>query len=151
MTHTNQQMKELLAARVEIARGHYREALAILDALAASSPLNQAATLILKGESYEGLHDAPKAYSAYREAQVLAPDLAAAVLREGVLSYKMGDRVKAKMLLQRYVKRESGNAEAFYYLSLCEDRTEQQTAFQRQVVMLDGPHGNWSELLAHSE
>lgn len=143
-------MKELLAARVEIVHGRYREALALLDAFSPSSPLNQAARLILKGESFEGLHDAPHAYSAYREAQLLAPELAAGLLREGVLSYKTGDRAKAKRLLYRYVDMEGGNPEAFYYLSLCEDRVEEQSAFQRQMIVLEGPSDSWSELLARS-
>jgi Flp pilus assembly protein TadD len=137
----------LLAARLEIAAGRYREALELLDRIPARSPEEEAQKLVLSGLSFEGLNDVARASDAYSRAQSLAPAFPVPILREGVLRYRRGDRDGARALLSRYVGRESGNPEAFYYLSLCEQDPLRLATFVSKVAILDGPTGTWSSEL----
>jgi Flp pilus assembly protein TadD len=140
----------LLAARVAIAEARYREALDLLDRIPARTTEEEAQELVLVGQSFEGLNDVARASQAYTRAQSLAPTLPAPILREGVLRYHRGDTEGARRLLYRYIELESGNPEAYYYLSLCEHDPGRRVPFIGKVAVLDGPTGTWSSALLRS-
>ena len=149
MTDTDGEQR-LLAAKLEIVEGRYRDALDLLDRIAARTAEEEAQKLVLVGQSFEGLNDVANAHDAYSRARSLAPEFAAPILREGVLRYRRGDREGARALLYRYVDLESGNPEAFYFLSLCEQDPVRKGTFVRKVVLLDSPVGTWSSELLRS-
>lgn len=140
----------LLAARVEIAEGRYREALDLLDDIAADTAEEEADKLVLSGQGYEGLNDAARAHDAYTRARSLAPGFPAPTLREGVLHYHGGDRERARALLYRYVEAEQGNPEAFYYLALLEEDPPRRADFVRRLAILDSSTATWSSELFRS-
>ena len=141
----------LLAAKVAIGEGRYQEALDQLDQIEVDSPEDEAQKLVIAGQSFEGLNDAGRAHEAYARARALAPELAAPLLREGVLLYRRGDREGARILLYRYFQVEPGNPEALYYLALCElDRSRRAEAVRRLAV-LDGPSAAWSRELLDTD
>ena len=121
----------------------YRESVGELGSIATKTPEEEALKLVLLGESYEGLVDSARAFAAYAKAESAAPQISVAILREGVLHYKMGDPLRARDLLSRYVQREGGNAEAFYYLFLCEYDADTKASLARTVILLDAPSGAW--------
>lgn len=140
----------LLAAKLEIADGRYRKALDLLDRIKTRTVEEEAEKLILRGEGLEGLNESAQAREAYVRAQSLVPGFAISILREGVLRYHRGDVEGARILLHRYVERESGNPEAFHYLALCEQNPARKATFVRKTVALDGPDGLWSRELRQS-
>lgn len=142
--------QRLLAAKLEIVEGRYRDALDMLDRVAASNTQEEAQKLVLVGQSFEGLNDVARAHDAYARARSLAPEFAAPILREGVLRYRRGDLEGARVLLYRYVDAESGNPEAFYFLALCEHDPLRKATFIRKAVILDSPVGTWSSELFRS-
>jgi Flp pilus assembly protein TadD len=141
---------QLVAAKVELAGSRYRNALGLLERITACSAEEEAQKLVLLGESFEGLNDAARAHDSYAQAQSIAPAFAVPILREGVLRYYRGDLEGARILLYRYVDRESGNPEAYYYLALCERDPLRKAALVRKVAILDGPTGAWSKELLQS-
>ena len=142
--------RQLLAARLDLAAGAYRQALDALNRIAAPTSEQEAHRLILAGQCHEGLNDAGRAAEAYDRAHALDPRLHVAVLRQGVLRYRRGDLDAARRLLSRYVQLEPGNPEAFCYLALCEPDPPRRSAFARRVAILDGPAGTWSRELLRS-
>lgn len=143
------QYGRFLEAKLRISERKYREALQQLDRIAASTPEEESLKLILLGQCYEGLPAIARALTAYRQAEKVAPPGSAAVLRQGILQYKLGDRQSAMTLLRRYIDMEPGNPEAFYYLFLLlrDDDPHERARFARKVVLLDGPNGFWSAQL----
>jgi tetratricopeptide (TPR) repeat protein len=137
----------LLAAKLAIAEGRHREALDLLDGVVAYTAREEAEQLVVAGQAFEGLDDVAGAHASYARAQTLDPALQAPLLRRAVLLYRGGDREGARLLLRRYVEIESGNPEAFYYLSLCELDPDRNATFARTVAILDGPGGAWSREL----
>jgi Flp pilus assembly protein TadD len=137
----------LLAAKVQIGKGRYREALDLLARLPTETPEEEAHKLVLSGQGYEGLDDSWRAHHAYARARTLAPSFPAPILRQGVLHYLGGDREGARRLLYRYVQLEPGNPEAFYYLALCEQDPPRRANFVRTLVLLDSPTSTWSSEL----
>jgi Flp pilus assembly protein TadD len=142
--------RQLIAAKVELAGGRCPEALILLDRITARTAEEEAHKLVVSGECFEGLNDAARAHDAYSQAQSIAPAFAVPILREGVLRYHRGDLEGARLLLYRYVERESGNPEAFFYLALCERDSPRRAALIREVAILDGPTGAWSSQLLQS-
>jgi tetratricopeptide (TPR) repeat protein len=141
--------RQLLAAKLHLAAGAYRQALDALDRIAALTPDEEAYRLVLAGQGHEGLNDATRASEAYDRAHALAPELHVPILRQGVLRYHRGDPEAARRLLSRYIQLEPGNPEAFFYLALCEPDPARKSAFAVRVAILDGPAGTWArELLA---
>jgi Flp pilus assembly protein TadD len=141
----------MLTIKLKISEGSYKEALQLIERISAPSlEEEEAQKLVLAGQSFEGLNDVASAREAYSRAQSLAPAFSAPILREGVLRYRRGDLEGARSLLYRYVERESGNPEAFYYLVLCEPDERRKAAFIRKVAILDGPTGTWSKELLRS-
>jgi tetratricopeptide (TPR) repeat protein len=138
---------EFLAAKVHISQHKYRESLGELGHIATKTPEEEALKLVLLGESYEGLVDSARAFAAYEKAESLAPEISVAILCEGVLDYKQGDLLRARDLLSRYVRLEGGNAEAFYYLFLCEYDADRKALLARKVILLDASGGVWSTRL----
>jgi len=141
-----------LEAKLKISQGKYRESLREAEAITAKTPEEESLKLILMGQSYEGLLDSAHAFAAYDKAQAVTPLCSAAILRRGVLQYKMGDLVEAERQLSRYVRLEPGNPEVFYYLFLLslaqDDARDTRAKLARKVSLLDGPNGFWStELL----
>jgi tetratricopeptide (TPR) repeat protein len=142
--------RQLLAAKLDLAAGAYRQALDALDRIAAPTSEAEAHRLVLAGQGHEGLNDAGRASEAYDRAHALAPELHVPILRQGVLHYRRGDPEAARQLLSRYIKLEPGNPEAFYYLALCEPVPARKSALVRRVAILDGPTGTWSRELLRS-
>jgi tetratricopeptide (TPR) repeat protein len=140
----------LLAVKVALAEGRYREALDLLDDIPAPSSEEDAHKLVLAGQAFEGLDDAARAREAYQAAQSRAPGFPAPLLREGVLRYHRGDRAGARMLLYRYVDVEPGNPEAYHYLALCEEAAERRAEVLRKLAILDGPTAPWARELLGS-
>jgi predicted Zn-dependent protease len=136
-----------MAAKVKISQEGYRDALRELEGTITSKPEEEAIKLLLLGQANEGLNNTAQALAAYRKARSIAPNLSVAVLREGVLKYKLGNLEEAKQLLSQYTKLESGNPEAFYYLFLlahCQGDTDKKAMFTERVIALDAPNGYWS-------
>jgi tetratricopeptide (TPR) repeat protein len=142
--------RQLLAAKLDLAAGAYRQALGGLDRMAALTAEDEAHRLILAGQGHEGLNDVGRASAAYDRAHALAPGLHLPILRQGVLRYRRGDPEAARRLLSRYVQLEPGNPEAFFYLALCEPDQSRRSAFVRRLAILDGPAGTWSRELLRS-
>ena len=140
----------LLAAKLEIAESRYREALYLLDRITAHTAEEEAQKLVLSGQCFEGLNDVARASEAYSQARSIAPTVLVSILRQGVLRYRRGDREGARALLYRYVELESGNPEAYYYLSLCEQDPLHKAAFVTKLLILDGPTATWSRELFRS-
>jgi Flp pilus assembly protein TadD len=149
MTDTDRDYR-LLAAKAEIAKGRYREALDLLAGVPAESPEEEAYKLVLSGQSFEGLDDSARAHDAYARARSVAPAFPPPILRQGVLHYRGGDREGARRLLYRYVQLEPGNPEAFYYLALCELDPPRRASFARTLAVLDGSTATWSSELLRS-
>jgi tetratricopeptide (TPR) repeat protein len=145
--HVHTQWDRFLAAKVKISQGKYRESLTELDGISVSTQEEESVKLILMGQSYEGLDDRASAFAAYKKAASADPLGSAAILREGVLHYKMGDPKLANILLSRYVRVNTGNPEAFYYLFLCEVIEKERLESAKKVIVLDGPDGFWSTKL----
>ena len=142
--------RQLLAAKLDLAAGAYRQALEALDRMAVLTSEEEAHRLVLAGQGYEGLNDAGRASEAYDRAHALAPELHVPILRKGVLHYRRGDPEAARRLLSRYIQLEPGNPEAFFYLALCEPDPSRRSAFASRVAILDGPAGTWSRELLRS-
>lgn len=143
---TFKQYGKFLVARVRLADGRYREALAELDGITANTPEEDAIKLLLLGQSYEGLDDSRSAIAAFRKALSLGPAGSSGLLREAAYHYKWGDLVRARGLLYRYTEMEGGNPEAYYYLFLSEDNAMRKAAAARKLIALDGS-GYWSTQL----
>src|SRR5262245_20072211 len=142
--------QQLLAVKLRIAAGTYREALDLLTEIVVSGPAEEAHKLVLVGLSFEGLNDVARASEAYDRAASLAPGFHTPVLRQAVLHYHRGDVEAARRLLLRYVQLESGNPEAFFYIALCELDPPRRSAWLTKVAVLDGPSGSWSDELLRS-
>jgi tetratricopeptide (TPR) repeat protein len=142
--------RQLLAAKLDLAAGAYRQALDALDRIVALTAEEEAYCLVLAGQGHEGLNDAGRAGEAYDRAHALAPELHVPILRKGVLHYRQGDPEAARRLLSRYIQLEPGNPEAFFHLALCEPDPRRKSAFARQVAILDNPAGTWSRELLRS-
>jgi predicted Zn-dependent protease len=136
----------LIGAKTRITQRKYKDALAQLGTITPNTPEEHAAKLILAGQCFEGLNDSPRALSAYRKAQSVAPSVPVGILREGVLEYRQGHLGRARDLLARYAHLEPGNPEVFCYLYFCAaiyDDESIKTKCLRRILLLDDPSGTW--------
>ena len=137
----------LIGAKTKITQGKYRDALAQLATITPDTPEEHAVNLILQGQCFEALNDAPRAFGAYGKAQSVAPSVRVGVLREGVLEFRQANLARARSLLRRYADLEPGNPEVFCYLYFCavvyDEEESIKAKYLRRIVLLDDPSGTW--------
>ena len=137
--------KLLLSKNWIIARD-FSQALQLLDGISLSNGQQEAVRQILRGLCLERMLRISEANAAYENALQAVPDYSAALLRLGVLAYRMGDVARARQLIGRLIAAGFGSPEAYYYLYLTEPVAAERAQALIQLLALDGPNGPWAAL-----
>lgn len=133
--------EQMLKARGQLLQGDAEAALRTLDIVVVSGPGQIAARHVLRGLAFEALPSTAEAFDAYDAALAATPDHPAVLVRIAALSFRMGDRQRARQLASRVADRSPGNAEAQLYIYLLEDDPARASAALQQLLLADGPDG----------